>query len=452
MSPNKTSAADFARIGPLSKAAAEHLHQRIGALTTRPPLFAKDVDPFDSLLDALKGWDDPGAAIVIKAVDEALARFSDIESPQVAQWIRIHTDDSPNERAEAVKQCIETEPPQHVTIIRRLSTAGSQKLVFLAKWHTTQSEIVLKRFIRPELAQQVIDRELNAHALSLKHANIIETHLLQNKDNKPFLLETRLQHVLKDDHVPHSVVEAANLLHDMASALDFLQGEGLVHGDVKPDNIGQEHGRYILLDFGVCRPAKDFGSSGVTGSLRTRAPELLIDGDARHSYASDIWALGASIYRGFAHRFPLIEATEEVPRIWNESERKAFETKLAKRATEEYDKWVTFDEIPEPLRPILKRMLTFDVKDRLSAKETRDHCQAELAAVLREHDGQSRLSPADEIAKLCKYLPNADVLKLMPHYERDELKKRLESLNSKKALPEAQAGEIASLLTRFPKE
>jgi serine/threonine protein kinase len=450
MSAKDSSAADFARIGPLSKAAAEQLARTIKTLA-KQPLFAKD-DSFESLLDALKGWDDAGAAIVIGAVYEALSRFSDIESAQVAQWIRIHAGDPPNERAAAVKQCIETEPPEHVTIIRRLSTAGSQKLVFLAKWHTTQSEIVLKRFIRPELEKQIIARELNAHALSLKHANIIETHLLQNKENKPFLLEARLQRVLEDDWDPHGIVEAANLLHDMASALEFLQGEGLVHGDVKPANIGQEHGRYILLDFGICRRLEDFGSSGVTGSLRTRAPELLIGGDAHHGYASDVWALGASVYRGFADRFPLIHGTEKVPRIWDQAERKSFEDTLAKRAADEYEKWVTLDKVPEPLKTVLRLMLAKDPALRFSAKQTREYCRGELAAMLREHDGQSRLSPADEIAKLCLYLPDADILSFMPHYERDELKKRLELLKGKKGLPDEQGREIEKLLRRFPSE
>ena len=51
---------------------------------------------------------------------------------------------------------------------------------------------------------------------------------------------------------------------------------GLVHGDIKPDNIGKKEGRFVLLDFGICRSAEKFtADTTATGSLRTRAPELL---------------------------------------------------------------------------------------------------------------------------------------------------------------------------------
>lgn len=437
------------RIGPLTTHAAKCL-AHLAATKNRPSLFSKADDPFELLGDALRGWKDAEAAAVVTAVDEAIRSFRDIESAQVSQWIRAHSADPVGERAKAVVDCIRTNPPPHVKVVRRLSTAGSQKLVFLAKWYTTQSEIVLKRFIRPELAEQVIQRELTAHSLSLRHANIIETHLQSNSDNESFLLEKKLQEVLNDSRVPHSVVEAANLLHDMASALEFLESESLVHGDLKPDNIGRDGGRYILLDFGICRPADRFEGAGATGSLRTRAPELLIGGDAKHSYSSDVWALGATVYRGFAHRFPLIKNEEQVPRISKPDERSSFERILADRASNEYNEWLDFESVPDVLKDVLKNMLLPESMDRWSAKRVREYCTQHLAAVLREHGDRSSLSPADEIAKLNAYLPSVDVLALMPQHERQELNKRLHDLGTKNGLSDEQQRQIGTLQSRLP--
>jgi serine/threonine protein kinase len=134
--------------------------------------------------------------------------------------------------------------------------------------------------------------------------------------------------VLNDGWTSKGIEEAANLLRDIASALAFIQGKQLVHGDVKPDNIGFEDGRYILLDFGICRSEEAFSEDSTpTGSLRTRAPELLL-GIQTHSHASDLWALGATVYNAVTGRFPLLDVGEQPPRVSDGSRRKVFEKAL----------------------------------------------------------------------------------------------------------------------------
>ena len=91
------------------------------------------------------------------------------------------------------------------------------------------------------------------------HPNIIETHCLTNNQGEKFLAEELLPIVLNDDWTSSGVQEAANLLYDISSALNYIHEElKLVHGDIKPDNIGNKDGRYILLDFGICRSIKSF--------------------------------------------------------------------------------------------------------------------------------------------------------------------------------------------------
>jgi serine/threonine protein kinase len=47
--------------------------------------------------------------------------------------------------------------------------------------------------------------------------------------------------------------EAVTLLCHIARALSFLQRKGYIHADIKPENLGLDRDRFILMDFGACK-------------------------------------------------------------------------------------------------------------------------------------------------------------------------------------------------------
>ncbi|MBI4823703.1 MAG: hypothetical protein HY805_05680 [Nitrospirae bacterium] len=106
------------------------------------PLFK--VDHQDSLTKLAKAfgeqWNDEEATIVIKKYLEAVEKAEKIDITALSQWVLAHPND-----ARAVLNCMSIEPPQGFDIIRVLSKAGSQKLVFLATWHIEQKQVVLKK-------------------------------------------------------------------------------------------------------------------------------------------------------------------------------------------------------------------------------------------------------------------------------------------------------------------
>lgn len=286
----------------------------------------------------------------------------------------------------------------------------------------------------------------------MEHRNIIETHFLSNSKGETFLVERRLPEVLYDNWRSRGVEEAANLLRDIASALAFLQQKRFVHGDIKPDNIGFEDGRYILLDFGICRSEEEFSENSTpTGSLRTRAPELLT-GEACHSHTCDLWALGATVFNAITGRFPLFDVGELPPRISKPEQREGFEAMLAERAGKQYDQRVRVQEVYEPLRPILTKMLDRNPANRGTAKEIVELCQAELAAFLRTSEGPSNFSPADELDQMYRYLPGADILKLMSSRQRHDLKETLDKLRQNKGLSSEQSRKVAELERRVTEQ
>lgn len=401
---------------------------------------------FEMMTEAMKvGWSDSESAEVIRAVTDRLQSGGSLDIVTLQRWIQVHQGDS-----SSVRDCIFADPPEGINILEVLSRAGSQKLVFLANWQIAQREVVLKRFRGADAANRILQRETQTHPLSMAHPNIIETHLLQNSKGEYFLVERRLPLVLSDEWTSNGLQEAANLLRDIASALAFLCAQDLAHGDIKPDNIGFEGGRYILLDFGICRPRGAFEADVTpTGSLRTRAPELLME-EGKHSDLSDIWALGATVFNTLAGRFPLFDANEKPPRASDAEEREKFEEVLRNRVQNEWDERIDFSSVPEPLRPLLGRMLERKPQSRIEARELLRQAETELSAVLRFSEESTYISPSREIEQLKRFLPNKSILAVLPEAQRRELRSRVERLSTSKGLTSHELSELKSIESRLP--
>ena len=101
-----------------------------------------------------------------------------------------------------------------------------------------------------------------------------------------------------------SVEEALRIGRDLARALACVHAAGLVHGDVKAENVLRERGgRTVLMDFGAGGEARlQSTRSLISGTLRYLPPEVL-DG-APLSASSDLYALGVLIFFLLTARMP----------------------------------------------------------------------------------------------------------------------------------------------------
>ena len=154
------------------------------------------------------------------------------------------------------------------------------------------NESLIARF---KLEAKTIARLEHPHILTLYDYGV-EDDLLYLV--MPYLDGGSLGDRLKSDDPP-SLEEIAKLLSEVATALDYAHREGIIHRDIKPDNILlDKEGHALIADFGIVKIAESDNSltatGGVVGTPAYLAPEQA-GGDGITS-SSDIYSLGVVIY------------------------------------------------------------------------------------------------------------------------------------------------------------
>jgi len=114
------------------------------------------------------------------------------------------------------------------------------------------------------------------------------------------LLETRLSR-----SPALGLEEGRNIAVKLARAVAALHRAGIIHRDIKPDNVILEAGGSLkLIDLGVVRVPglEEFSPENIPGTQAYMAPEMF-EGEAGNE-ATDIYALGVTMFRAFTRQYP----------------------------------------------------------------------------------------------------------------------------------------------------
>jgi serine/threonine protein phosphatase PrpC len=114
------------------------------------------------------------------------------------------------------------------------------------------------------------------------------------------LLETRLSR-----SPALGLEEGRNIAVQLARAVAALHRAGIIHRDIKPDNVILEGGGSLkLIDLGVVRVPglEEFPPENIPGTAAYMAPEMF-EGEAGNE-ATDIYALGVTMFRAFTGNYP----------------------------------------------------------------------------------------------------------------------------------------------------
>ena len=155
-----------------------------------------------------------------------------------------------------------------------------------------------------------------------------------------------------------------NLAHDLVSALSTIHLEGLVHRDVKPDNMKATEDSFMLLDLGIGEVTgytgllNGYGASGTPGFI---APELFLMKQATEPHPSiDIFAAGMTLLSFFDK-----QELYRVVHLENTFKETRDETAFRQNLTQP----VSLEKAPEEARELLKGMIDFNPANRLSANQ-----------------------------------------------------------------------------------
>ena len=193
---------------------------------------------------------------------------------------------------------------------------GGNGVVFRANDKLIDRVVVLKFMIDgampTEMARRYFDREVKM-AASLSHPNIVHIYDMGNEQDVPWYSMEFIDGLPLSAHLPidHPVDDpqfAMNIIDQVSAALDHAHGRGMLHRDIKPDNIlVSNDGQAKLLDFGLARAFDDgFGEQSVlAGTPFYMAPEQIDGSEVNHKI--DIYALGVILFRMFTGRLPFAE-------------------------------------------------------------------------------------------------------------------------------------------------
>src|SRR5207237_6345671 len=104
------------------------------------------------------------------------------------------------------------------------------------------------------------------------------------------------------------------LASEIASALDYAHRHGVIHRDVKPENILLHDGSALVADFGIALAVQQAGGARITqtgislGTPQYMSPEQAV-GERTITARSDIYSLGAVTYEMLTGEPPFAGAT-----------------------------------------------------------------------------------------------------------------------------------------------
>ena len=212
---------------------------------------------------------------------------------------------------------------------------GGMAVVYRATDLRLNRRVAIK-VLPPELAFNADVRERFLReaqtAAQLSHPSIVPIYTVDEREGIVYFVmalvdgESLAQRVEREPRLPIS--EARRLLAGVADALAYAHSQGVVHRDVKPDNIMLDRatGRPMVTDFGIARAAQGDTRLTVTGvAIGTPAymsPEQAL-GERELDGRSDIYSLGVIGYRLLAGETPfkasntpamLVKHVSETPR------------------------------------------------------------------------------------------------------------------------------------------
>ena len=242
---------------------------------------------------------------------------------------------------------------------------GGMGIVYRARDRRLKRQIAIK-VLPPELAfrGEIRSRFLREAetAASLNHPNIVDIYTVDEIEGLVFFVMAYISgdNLAKRLHELGvlDIDETRRIVREVADALAYAHERGVVHRDIKPDNIilDAESGRSMVTDFGIARAVTEGGDSRLTatgmaiGTPAYMSPEQAA-GERQIDGRSDLYSLGVVAYQMLCGEPPFTATSTPAMLVKHISERP---TPIEQRRT----------EIPQDLARAVMMLLEKDPANR----------------------------------------------------------------------------------------
>lgn len=197
--------------------------------------------------------------------------------------------------------------------IKETIGGGGMANVYLARDMILEREVAIK-VLRLEYANDEefiarFDREAQS-ATSLFHPNIVNIYDVGEEDHILYMVMEYVDGMTLKEYIlqrgPLEVNEALDIMKQITSAITHAHANGIVHRDIKPQNILMDsHGKVKVTDFGIAMALSATSltqTNSILGSVHYLSPEQARGGMATKK--SDIYSIGVVLYELLTGRLP----------------------------------------------------------------------------------------------------------------------------------------------------
>lgn len=178
---------------------------------------------------------------------------------------------------------------------------------------------VALKFARSSETTRQLRNEARALA-AFRHPSLVTVHTLGAHEGRDFLVMERIYGISLIDHLtrraamgrPLGLIEAVDMLASISEGLSIVHRAGLVHRDVKLDNVMMTpDGRVVLMDFGLALPEFHVGAQHtIAGSPAYMAPEAITNSvESGLGHLCDVYALGICAFELVTGNKPFVAAS-----------------------------------------------------------------------------------------------------------------------------------------------
>ena len=228
------------------------------------------------------------------------------------------SDELSTSNLEYVEVISSLEPGSHFGRYKVVSRLGSGGMGAVYKVYDSQQQkdVALKLIISADKASQESTerflREAKTTAI-LQHPNIIRVHDIGHENGQPYFTMKLINGVSLKDYVRNNddYVRKTQVFIKICEAMHYAHRCGVIHRDLKPDNIMIEGDSPCIMDFGLAKVSaknKKISHTGmVMGTLQYMSPEQAQGLVNAIDERSDIYSLGCILHYLLVGRPPFIE-------------------------------------------------------------------------------------------------------------------------------------------------